>query len=397
MIVPTPCKPARACGRAERFFVRAAAAGGGSFCVWADPAHPPRGVPPGADGAFPALAGDRFVAAAAPARRLRGPWQHLVAASLAEAFSTNEPLVRVLHATDSGRVGLVLHHALADGRSGMALLSGWLDGAPPAAPWLGLDGALPDWCADQQHVAQAERAWRKDMIRHGWPLRLPGHDPARPAGPVAWRSVALQAPGLRRAAAAAGVRVNALLAAALLRALRGVAPGAGSAPVMLTTAVDLRARLGLGDALGLLVSLVPGVHPVEPAAPLAPLARSVQAGLEAQLARGDGCMAWHWLDPERSAGQGPSGVVLSNLGDVRLPGARAAGLLVVPLPAQPLVATATTCGSTTELALVWRAGRLDAATAAAVMQGWRAGLEQCVADAPPQRRESVASAPGRKA
>jgi hypothetical protein len=139
--------------------------------------------------------------------------------------------------------------------------------------------------------------------------------------------------------------------------------------------MDLRARLGLGNARGLLVALVPGAMGRTPDADAADFARGYADGLARQVARGDPLACWHWLDIATSAAGGPPTTVLSNLGRVDLPGAAAAGLLVAPLPAQPLVATAVTCADRLTLTVTWRSARLAEGVAETVLAGWAAALD----------------------
>lgn len=360
---------------AERFFVAADALGGANFLVWREDPSPFDAAPLiaalEADRRLPRGLGRQGFLDHGPASvRREGPWEALVAEALDTRFPAAGPLVRVLVDADRRRVGLCFHHAAADARTGFALLGGGL-GAD--LPWGGLHARLPDEWRDDCRPRALMRAWRKDAIRHGWPMALPGHAPGAAPGPARCGSAALAAEPLRTRARAMGVTVNAVLAASLLRALRRRGVGEDARAILLSSAVDLRPSLTGGRSGGMLVALVPGVWPVAPQDGVADLAERFAAGFAAQRDRGDPFACWRWLDPDTASG-GPTGAVLSNVGPVALEGAVAAGLLVTPLPAQPLVATAVTCAGRLDLAVTWREGRLDAATAKAVLADWRAGL-----------------------
>ncbi|RZU54020.1 non-ribosomal peptide synthase protein (TIGR01720 family)/amino acid adenylation domain-containing protein [Krasilnikovia cinnamomea] len=197
------------------------------------------------------------------------PWRELpvgadiaaeLAADRAAGFDLSvAPLLRAVYApTDSGGVlGLIVHHAVADGWSEPIMLADILRAysgqpLPPAAPAV----AAARWLAGRDHAA-AEAAWRTELAGLTEPTLL-----ADPAAPAAEATVVVDEwDADTTAALLAAARAHGLTLGTVLHAAVGFAVGqeTGRADVVVHSTVSGRpADLpGVADMVGLFVNTLP--------------------------------------------------------------------------------------------------------------------------------------------
>ena len=245
-----------------------------------------------------------------------GDWQHIIEQQLSEPFPAEAaPLMRCLYlqmqAPARSVLALCFHHAIADGRSGTALLRRLLSvmGAqdqpspgtgPTALPAMAkVHPARYRW-PEQADAARALKATLiADYRRHG------------PLPPIPWlaseatertpRLIRLSlAPEHTRlllaAARAQGTTVHGALCAAQLLAQRQLQSGSEATPVFLSCPVDMRPHLEPAPPatpIGLFVSLISATFSVSADTDFWQLARDIITQTRLQIARGEGHLLYH--------------------------------------------------------------------------------------------------------
>jgi hypothetical protein len=157
---------------------------------------------------------------------------------------------------------VVLHHVLADGMGGLAVLAALADGTD-------LERVEPSPAARPGSSGEARRRARP-ALRHalaelggGRPRRAPATSLNRPTGPRRMLVTAeVDLAGLRAAARAAGATVNDVLLVAVTGAVRAVLAARGEVPEDLVVSVPVSARRGtsagdLGNRVGVMPVRVP--------------------------------------------------------------------------------------------------------------------------------------------
>ncbi|MHC5037394.1 MAG: phthiocerol/phthiodiolone dimycocerosyl transferase family protein [Planctomycetota bacterium] len=330
----------------------------------------------------------RFEPVKAPETRIaldefpcEGRMQDTMPAVLEPFPSGSHPLVRLIWTRrEDGKsmLGLIPHHVVADGVSGMALLreiveaAAGLDGGASPHPALpGLEAMVPP------PFRGPLSAWRPPLlaardaflwIRHGRPRRIPGFERAEALRRnIRSLPVSLDPEGsasLLDRARWERTTLNGALSAAALMALRAEFPGRRGVALGVRTPVDLRGRLdrpvGAGD-LGNFIGVLLTVHRVRRDADFWALARSVRGDLQKRIQRGDAFGVWRNLPPSfllpptpRGARRAeslfalqPPAVLISNLGavpDIPVQSpfrVNATSFLIPPLPRDPLSLSAS--------------------------------------------------------
>ncbi len=344
-------------------------------------------------------------------------WLAATAARLAEPFPLGAaPLARARLATRAGGgwvFELQFHHAIADGRSGIALAREVLEQARGGPVPAAVDGArrsffdlFPAGLAGESGLAKAGE-WRAQLKREatGRPEAIPAF--AREARPIRPGIVQLrlgesEVAALAARARAEGASVHGALGAAQLAAVAGQFEPGHVPTLTLTSPVDLRAHLAEPvDAAtpGFYVSLLSSTHAVDGRAELWPLARFLTEDLRRQVAAGGGHLFYHLVPPAETVPPVPEAIdqfraymqrmhpacALSNVGRLA-PMGEANGIAVddvsfalCPMAHQPLFAAATTFGGRLTLNLVHDANRLAPAVAQAIAASMRERLSAALA------------------
>jgi NRPS condensation-like uncharacterized protein len=334
-------------------------------------------------------------------------WQAPIERELRVAFRTGEaPLMRCTYAAlPNGKqsvLALTFHHAIADGRSGAALLRRILgdvlagvqpaSGADPVNP--PLHELFPPAYRWDDHPDAAEAVYEQQMAllaRHGPVLPMPWlQGPPAPLRPgferVVLESDATDA--LVRQCRSKGATVHGAIGAAELLALHRLWGRPGARTWLLSHPVDLRGHLARAvppDCLGLYISVLSSPHQVDDDSDFWALAREVTADLRLQLTRGEAHLfyATQGLDqaPPRDEGVAWFGkrlrallpnVALSNIGRIEpIPAderVRAISFALCPMPFQLAFCAASTYAGRLLLNLTYDAARLPPADAARFAQ-----------------------------
>jgi hypothetical protein len=164
---------------------------------------------------------------------------------------------------DRCAVVVVMHHVLADGMGGLAVLQALADGAEPKP-------AAPQAAAPPAGTGPTPGGAPRPALRHalgelggGRPRRAPTTSLNRPTGPHrALRTADVDLAGVRATARAAGATVNDVLLVAVTGAVRAVLDARGEAPAELVVSVPVSARSGthagdLGNRVGVMPVRVP--------------------------------------------------------------------------------------------------------------------------------------------
>ncbi len=340
-------------------------------------------------------------------------WQQPLQAQLAQPFAADEhPLARALYLSRSDApgsvVGLVYHHAIADGRSGTALLREWLqlaasgsrtDAAPhdEPPPMHALFPPQFDW---QRHPDQAAAIYgemKLEIKRYGKPADLPWlqqqHSDRQPRF-VRVEFSPQQTDALLQQCRAHATTLHGALGAAQLLAKRKLLPQEGAQTITLSHPADLRPYLTQTvpeDGLGLYITMLSANYPVATDSDFWQLAREVVGDIRRQLQRGDGHLLYTLLRtqqvPPNAAGlaafgqqmlASPKGSMISNIGRV----AEVAGGLPVshisfalcPMPYQALFTAASSYGGKLILNINYDAAKLAPDVATRLAQQLRAEL-----------------------
>jgi diacylglycerol O-acyltransferase / wax synthase len=212
----------------------------------------------------------------------------IAVATVTRPLDRSRPLwrVRIVTGLSDGRVGVVLalHHVLADGMGGLALLAGLVDGIgegwgaqPPPRPEpspraLRADAARSRWRA-LRRAPRAAAALRPALTELGRdrPERAPRCSLNAPTGPRRRaRVVTVELAPLQRAARDSGATVNDVLLVAVARAIGSVLRSRGECVPDLVISVPVSARTTatterLGNQVGVMPVRVPATRTAEEA------------------------------------------------------------------------------------------------------------------------------------
>lgn len=245
-----------------------------------------------------------------------GDWQHIIEQQLSEPFPAEAaPLMRCLYlqmqAPARSVLALCFHHAIADGRSGTALLRRLLSvmGAqdqpnpgtgPTALPAMAkVHPARYRWPEQADAARVLKATLLADYRRHGPLPAIPWL--ASEATERTPRFIRLSlAPEHTRlllaAARAQGTTVHGALCAAQLLAQRQLQSGSEATPVFLSCPVDMRPHLEPAPPetpTGLFVSLISATFSVSADTDFWQLARDIITQTRLQIARGEGHLLYH--------------------------------------------------------------------------------------------------------
>ena len=350
-------------------------------------------------------------------------WQEPIEQQLSESFALGSaPLLRCLllevssdgntnGSTDTHQapvrsvLALSFHHAIADGRSGTALLCRMLsliaesDSTPPqeahAAPtrapasvpaMLALHPAPYRWAEQPEGAKQLRNTLISDYRRHG------------PLTPIPW--LASQASGrepkfirlsftpsvtqaLLRTARAQGSSLHGALCAAQLLAQLALKPSDEPSVFCLSSPVDMRPYLEPAPDVsptGLYVSIVSNTFSVDSETPFWELARDIISQTRRQLARGEGHLFFNMfglngtpVTPEHTAPltqkvmASQPNTMVSNVGPIASvttdPAVTAISFALCPMPYQTLFTAASTYQGQLVLNVGYDAARLTESAA----------------------------------
>jgi hypothetical protein len=326
-------------------------------------------------------------------------WRSVLAEHIVQPFPLGEsPLVRACQ-IDRGAgawvFALILHHPIADARSGFSLLGEILRDAAglpvpnePVAPRPSLVELYPAAFAGEAGSRLGEQltAARKAAAEHlGRPQPQAGHrqgeGQARPR--ILTRTFeARLAEALAGRTRAAGTTITGLIGACQLVALRRLFGDEAERVLGLTCAADLRPYLSAptDDATpGFYATLVTSVQRVGDAAGLWPLAQRLTASLRQQLAAGAGHLLYDFLPPADRFPATEAGVegfralmaraaqtsLLSNAGRLpalpELPGLHVAArsFSLFPTPTQPVFTAVASDAGRMTININYNAGQFD--------------------------------------
>jgi NRPS condensation-like uncharacterized protein len=248
-------------------------------------------------------------------------WQEPIENELARPFMLDDaPLMRAcyLHFTDQIRsvLALTFHHAIADGRSGTALLCEILHYL--AAPRLdshfkagavhpALHHAFPaqyDWSKNPQTVADLAMLKKTEIKRYGRSAALPWLDQQQAQRVPRFQRIELAADATKRLlqlCRSHGVSVHGALSAAQLLAKYRSTAETGPLTLSLSSPADMRPYLASGiptSGLGLYVTILASTYQVNGMQSFWDVAREVGADIKRQLARGDGHLMYELIKPD---------------------------------------------------------------------------------------------------
>lgn len=335
-------------------------------------------------------------------------WQHSIEQQLSEPFPAEAaPLMRCLYLEMASPARSVLalcfHHAIADGRSGTALLRRLLSvmaahdqpsplNAPSTLPAMAdVHPARFRWREQEEAAKQLKATLIADYRRHG------------PLPPIPWlaseatgrtpRFIRLRLPPentrqLLATARAQGTTVHGALCAAQLLAQSRLQAAAQASPFFLSCPVDMRAHLEPvqpATPTGLYVSLISATFLVSVESDFWQLARDITAQTRLQIGRGEGHLLYKLfgLDgapvlPEHLAlfrkktlASLPNTMV-SNVGAITAvlddPAVEAISFALCPMPYQTLFTAASSYQDELILNVGFDAARLTESTARSLAQ-----------------------------
>lgn len=310
-------------------------------------------------------------------------WRQAIETELQRRFDTaRAPLARALWFKGAGRksvLAMCFQHAIADGRSGIAVLFDVLrratvDGSPPRYKVANASSQALDLIRRKPIALGALQGMKFWLDKGREALRftqqLPGFDPAaRPERRIRVLPFVVAGPQLTRLLAKArqqGTTLQGALGAALLLALNEQFPKPGPRRLGLNSLADLRAVLGaeLSEAdLGLYVSTLHTVHALGLRPDFWALAREIRSALKQIIESGDANLINGVFAPAPSVLSGqsvarlmqsvvalaPSSSMLTNLGKVAPPelgdavALKALGVVVSPPAQHPVCVAAVSC------------------------------------------------------
>lgn len=351
-----------------------------------------------------------------------GDWQDWIERELSQPFATGTaPLMRCLYlelaAPARSVLGLSFHHAIADGRSGSAMLARLLRLlAAPAAAWQAKPTtALPAmadvfppqfrWTEQPEAAKHLKTTLIEDYRRHGAVPPIPWlavEASERRPRCLRQRLDAEHTLALITQARARGSSVHGLLCAAQLLAQCQFQPDTQPSVFLLSCPVDLRQHLqpAMPTApTGFFTSLISNTFQVSPDTDIWTLAQQVVGQTRVQIARGEGHLLYHLFGlngapvvPEhlaafrkKSLASLPNTMV-SNLGVIDTviedPAVEAISFALCPMPYQTLFTAASTYRNQLILNVGFDAARLPETQASLLVQDMVVRLRRA-ADAPP--------------
>jgi NRPS condensation-like uncharacterized protein len=251
-------------------------------------------------------------------------WQAPIEAELSHPFPLGDaPLMRCHYLTFSdarrSMLALSFHHAIADGRSGTALLREILQylAKPDEVAHFNhgtihppMHAAFPaqyHWHNQPQAASDLHEVRKRELKQHGRPSVLPWLAVQEPKRAPRFQRIVLDAAHTRRLIARCrqyGATLHgALSAAQLIAQYRSIASG-GAHTLSLGHPADMRPYLEgqiPASSLGLYVTLLYGAYRLDDRASFWELACTVSLDLKRQLARGDGHLLFTHIQPEAVA------------------------------------------------------------------------------------------------
>ena len=325
-------------------------------------------------------------------------WRTVLAERIIVPFALGEsPLIRAYRfdrADDTWVIALVLHHPIADARSGFSLLTEVLLGAagmpmpakaiPPRPTLIELYPPAFAGEAGRQLSGQLKAARKAAAERTGMPEAQARHRPSNGPPKPRMLTLRLEAPLIESLAARArraDTTINGLIGAAQLIALRRLFGDDAERVLGLTCAADLRPYLRAPmDAVtpGFYVTLVTSVQRVGDAAGLWTLAQRLTKSIRQQLSVGAAHLLYDFLPPADQFPITDGGVqsfrdlmargvqtsLLSNAGLLpalpALPGLSvdARSFALLPTPTQPVFTAVTTDAGGMTIHLNYNAAQL---------------------------------------
>lgn len=341
-------------------------------------------------------------------------WQAPIEAELSHVFEPGAaPLMRCRHLSFSDNersvLALTFHHAIADGRSGTALLREILHYlAQPDASSHFTTGAIHPamhsvfpaeyrW-QEQPEAAAALHATRKaELKRYGRPSDLPWlaqqHTQRLPRFARIALDVDATARLLRQCKQNGATLHGALSAAQLLAKYRTLAADAPHT-LSLGSPADMRPYLAAdvpSDSLGLYVTLLFATYQVGGGQTFWELAREVSADLKRQLARGDGHLLFSHVQPQAFAptAEGiaafsslmlasPQSSMISNIGVVdtvtEKAKVEAISFVLCPMPYQMVFSAVSTYAGRLLINMAYDGAKLEEAKAVQLAQWLKEAL-----------------------
>ena len=359
-----------------------------------------------------------------PELRVMRNWRNGIELELQRPFAPGEaPLARFVWFQGSGgkaAAAMVFHHAIADGRSGTAVMLDVLrrattDTSPPVRKRANPSSQSLDVITQKAPVLSALQGMRfwlakgKDALHFA--QQLPGYD-MKPSGDTRIRIIALTVPQrvaakLLAAARAQGTTVHGALGAAQLLAVNDQFERPAPRRLALNSLADLRGVLqgGLtGNDLGLYITTLCTVHALDRNPDFWALAREVRDRLVEIIAAGDANLinGVYPADPrvapddtvarlvQRIVALAPASTMLTNIGKVDAPdlGAglrmRSLAFAVSPPAQHPICVTAASYAGRMHVNLLYDENKLPAERAKAIADSLMAHIE---------RAATVAAAP----
>jgi NRPS condensation-like uncharacterized protein len=307
-------------------------------------------------------------------------WQGPIEAEFSRPFALGTaPLMRCIYLQQPERCVLALsfHHAIADGRAGIALLRQLLGllAADAAMPPKANAAALPAmidlmpphfrWAEQPEAAKQLKAALINDYRRHGAPATLPWLDSANSVRSPKFIRLTLNpdlTAQLIERARQHRTSVHGVLCAAQLMAQSALQTDGAATTFLLSSPVDMRAHLEPAppaSPAGLFVSIISATFPVDAQTQVWPLAQDIVRQTRLQISRGEGHLFYNMfgLDgapvlPERMAGfhkklqSSLHNTMISNVGQVADieddPAVEAISFALCPMPYQALFTAAST-------------------------------------------------------
>jgi len=355
-------------------------------------------------------------------QRAPNAWQDLIEAEFSKLFAVGSaPLMRchaitlqdASTAATTSVLALTFHHAIADGRSGAALLRRLLTllasttplPQPTAATALEpMSALMPNACRWAEHPQEA-KALRDVMIgdyrRHGKLSPLPWLAKETSGRNPRFLQVTLPADvgrRLRNMARQQGTTLHGLICAAQLLVQRTLQEGEARSTFFLSCPVDLRPHLLTTPPLApteMLISLASNTFQIDDATGIWPLARAIIDQTRLQLARGEAHLLYHLFgltgEPVRPSQLEPfaqkvlaslPNTMVSNIGAVdAVPEdshVQAISFALCPMPYQTLFTAASSYADQLILNVGFDAERVSAAHANALATQMRARLLQAL-------------------
>ncbi|MBB1489544.1 phthiocerol/phthiodiolone dimycocerosyl transferase family protein [Oceanospirillum sediminis] len=337
-------------------------------------------------------------------------WQNVIAKALAQRFEPGQPLIRAFFLqsepdssqTSHSSIALLFNHAIADGRTGMTLLTQWLDltldrmpGHCEAAPIQALHQKLPpglNLINQPDKLAQHLEQKKAEIRRFGRPDALPEltaqESPA--TGEIsAPRIISLalsqeQSQSLKQLCQQKQVRIHSALMAAQLMAIYQNSKQE-TATLSLTSPVDMRRYFeNRQPELGMHTAMLSSVYQLSSDSDFWSLARQADEELHQQLKRDDPAFYYQLIRPEQipcteaalemfteSVLKSAPQTLISNLGvipEIADSKVKRMSFALCPMPFQSLFTAVTHYQGKLNLNITYDSSRLDSEEAHSVAQ-----------------------------